>query len=135
MTEYVEQKVREELLNDGDLLISTVYAINSENGILEDLYVLHMSELDEALQGKEPSEILTMAKKGCFNICDDYFYYNGDKLKSFSKTSFIKECESFYFDEIVEQIDNIRFASLPVKLKSIIQDAEFEESELEEIEE
>ena len=128
MTKYVEDRVREELLSDGNLLVNTVMEINNYNGMLGDLNVSHMSELDEFFQGMKVSKILSMAQKGNFNIDDDYFIYNGySNLKSFSKESFVNECKGFYFDEIIEQIDNINLRYLPNELKQIIEDAEIEE--------
>lgn len=37
--------------------------------------IYNMDDLDDLLEGKKPSELLTMADDD-FNYCDDYFYFN-----------------------------------------------------------
>lgn len=51
----------------------------------EDGYIYYMEELDEALEGCTPLEIIEKALYGDFNPSDNFFFFDGyANLKSFS---------------------------------------------------
>ena len=81
--------------------------VNGWDSSLKDYDYMEMEQLDEMLNGVEPTEVLRMAHFGEFNWNDDYFTINRyGNLESISEFEFKKELEDNH-DEIVERYSQL----------------------------
>ena len=81
--------------------------VNGWDSSLEDYDYMEMEQLDEMLNGVEPTEVLRMARFGEFNWSDDYFtinvYGNLESISEFEFEDMLKDNH----DEIVERYNEL----------------------------
>ena len=81
--------------------------VNGWDSSLKDYDYMEMEQLDEMLNGVEPTEVLRMAHFGEFNWSDDYFtinvYGNLESISEFEFEDMLKDNH----DEIVERYNEL----------------------------
>ena len=109
----MKNTIKEYLLNNMEVTKEVVHYLNSWNSCLDYLEVCNMEDLDECLEGYEPSEIINMIfyGDGTFNPNCDYFKFDAyGNLESLDEYDLEVEYK-LYIDEIVEALlenmDNI----------------------------
>ena len=109
----MKNTIKEYLLNNMEVTKEVVHYLNSWNSCLDYLEVCNMEDLDECLEGYEPSEIINMIfyGDGTFNPNRDYFRFDAyGNLESLDEYDLEVEYK-LYLDEIVEALlenmDNI----------------------------
>ena len=109
----MKNTIKEYLLNNMEVTKEVVHYLNSWNSCLDYLEVCNMEDLDECLEGYEPSEIINMIfyGDGTFSPNCDYFRFNGyGNLESLDEYDLESEYK-LYINEIVESLlenmDNI----------------------------
>ena len=106
----MKNTIKEYLLNNMEVTKEVVHYLNSWNSCLDYLEVCNMEDLDECLEGYEPSEIINMIfyGDGTFSPNCDYFRFNGyGNLESLDEYDLEVEYK-LYLDEIVEALlDNM----------------------------
>lgn len=121
----MEEKVKELLLNDDEMLIDVVREINSWDGSLRQLDYLNMDEFDDILYGTQPIDLAFTIHNGNFNPNDDYFIFNEDgNLESESRSGVLEEMKD-YIDDVIERLidlqDNLY---LPQEVQDILNEDE-----------
>jgi hypothetical protein len=79
--QYIYDKAHAELENDDEVFCEACEKLDSWDGFLGDDRCYYMSEIDELLYGKKPSEIINMMTSD-FNANDDFFYFSIYGLES-----------------------------------------------------
>ena len=117
----LDAQIKEVLLNNDELLMESVRAINSYNGALDEFDVFEFDEANEYLHGKEPVEIMRMVQFGDVHWTDEYLRFNGyGNLESISEYSLIREMKE-EIDEIVYQlIEEVR-GNAPTEISEIME--------------
>nr|DAH73438.1 MAG TPA: hypothetical protein [Caudoviricetes sp.] len=130
--EMLKEEIKEVLLNDDNMLISTVGELNSWNGSFDYLeYWENDEEFFNLFFHSNPMEVARAITYGEYNYTDDYVKFNAyGNLVSADKWDIVKEMQ----DEIEEIVESIIEESSNLCLDSEIQDLidEYEESEEEE---
>lgn len=130
--EMLKEEIKEVLLNDDNMLISTVGELNSWNGSFDYLeYWENDEEFFNLFSHSNPMEVARAITYGEYNYTDDYVKFNAyGNLVSADKWDIVKEMQ----DEIEEIVESIIEESSNLCLDSEIQDLidEYEESEEEE---
>jgi hypothetical protein len=79
--QYIYDKAYAELENDNEAFCEACEELDNWDGFLGDDRCHYMSEIDELLYGKKPSEVINMIT-GDFNSNDDFFYFSIYGLES-----------------------------------------------------
>ena len=109
----MKNTIKEYLLNNMEVTKEVVHYLNSWNSCLDYLEVCNMEDLDECLEGYEPSEIINMIfyGDGTFSPNCDYFRFNAyGNLESANEWDIEEEYRdniSEIASYIVEYKDNI----------------------------
>lgn len=108
--QYVYNEALEELKEDNDIFVVACEELDSWDGFLGDDRVYDMSELDELLYGKSPSEIIEMVEDNNFSTSDDYFQFTmygvestDDKYDVYSSNYGAEEV----LDELIDKYNHV----------------------------
>ena len=102
----MKNTIKRYLLNNMETTRDVVNELNWYNNCLDFLEVYYMEDLDEYLNGFEPTTILNKMFYGDFNPNNDYFKFNVyGNLESYNDWELREEYE-MYMDEIIEALLN-----------------------------
>ena len=127
--EMLKEEIKEVLLNDDNMLISTVGELNSWNGSFDYLeYWENDEEFFKLFFHSNPMEVARAITYGEYNYSDGYVKFNDyGNVVSADKWDIVKEMQ----ESIEEIVDSIIEESFNLYLESEIQDLidEYKESE------
>jgi hypothetical protein len=116
--QYIYDTMKMALENDNDLMVEVVESMDNYDGFLNEYRLYDMSEIDDILYGKLPSEVIHMLAPDFEETCD-YFYFNGngwlascdDKVEFYLEYNTIEEIldnyiEKYYHYDLSSRYDN-----------------------------
>ena len=75
-----DEAIAKVLEDDTDAFVEVCEELDNWNGFLGDARCFDMSEIDDVLYGKLPSEVIHMLAPDFDESCD-YFYFNGNNYE------------------------------------------------------
>jgi hypothetical protein len=109
--QYIYNAMLDMIQADSDLMVEICDELDSWNGFLGDDRCYCMSDIDDLLYGKKPSEIIDMITKDFDSSCE-WFYFSIYGLESCDdKADFYLDCHSH--EEILDEyLDNYSHCDL-----------------------
>jgi hypothetical protein len=99
--DYIYKAMLEMIQADSDLMVEICDELDSWNGFLGDDRCYNMSDIDDLLYGKKPSEIIDMITKDFDSSCE-WFYFSIYGLESCDdRADFYLDCHSH--EEILDE--------------------------------
>ena len=106
-TEAIE-KIKMYFADNLDVFADCIEELDDYNGWLNDDRLYPMSELDDLLYGRNPSEIIDLVDRNtaAFNLRDDYFYFDVYGLRSTDDRE--EHYEDYLDDYAIQKMDDVR---------------------------